>query len=206
MMDINDEDASDDEYNEVSYDELSGETSDEIDEVNELVIDDSEDDSDDSDVDVDADTLKTTMFFPKKGQNTNKIPQIIPMPQLKGIVLPKTKPVIEIPRTNIKKYNAEEIEMILQNMPGINVLANTINYERENVYDLLQKEAQESIKDFNIRKDITLKVSYIEDPKIKSSTCVVIGLMIAKKLRFGVTYEENVETLIKSILDILKTQ
>jgi len=203
-MNINDGDSSEEdenEYDELSN-ELSNETSDEIDEVNELVIDDSDDDSDDSEVD--TVTLKTTMIFPKKSQTMTKVPQIIPMPQLKGIVLPKPK--IELPnKKNVKKYDAEEIEMILQKMPGINISNNPIDYERQDIYDLFCKESQESIKDFNIRKDITLKIYNIENPKIKNSTCIVIGLMIAKKLRFGIKYEDNVEILIKDILDILKT-
>lgn len=210
MININDE--SDDEYNEVSYDEeLSDESLDEadkIDETNELILDDSYD-SDDSensdDPEADIAILKKKMIFPKKSQNVSKIPQVIQMPQLKGILLPKPKPIIELPKKNVKKYSSEEIDNILQNMPGINVTNNPINYDRKDIYDLLQKEAQESVKDFDVRKSITLKIADIKDPKLKNTTCVVIGLMIAKKLRFGVKYDENVEILLRDILDILKT-
>lgn len=213
MMNKNNSDSSDysdDEYNEVSYDEeLSTETSDEIDEINDLIIDDDsyESSEEEDNEEINIVTLKNNMIFPKKSQATTKVPQIIAMPQLKGIMLPVQKPAAEVlPSKNTKKYDSKEIDLILQNMPGINISDNSINYQRESIDDLLQKESQESLKDFNIRKEITLKINNIKEPKIKNSTCVVIGLMITKKLRFGIKYEDNIENLIKYILDVLKTQ
>jgi hypothetical protein len=200
MINVGDEDGSSfsDEY-ENEYEEISNESSDEIDEANELDLGDS-DDSDNSE-DIDDITLKTTMIFPKKGQN--KPQAILPMPQLKGIVLPKQKPIILLPKKVVKKYDEEEIELILQKMPGINILNNPIDYENKNMYDLLEKESQESIKDFSIRKEITLKISNIKDPKIKNSTCIVLGFLVMKKLRFGIKYDNDIEILVKDILAML---
>lgn len=204
MINVSDENDSSysEEYDENDYDEISNESSEEINDLNDLKLEDSDEseNSESSDVDI---TLKTTMIFPKKGQNVNKIQSIVPIPQLKGIVLPKQKPLIVLPKKNVRKYDAEEIELILQKMPGINVSDNPINYDRQNIYDLLEKESQESIKDFNIRKDITIKIHNIENLKIKNSTCIVLGLMIAKKLRFGIKYDDNTEILVKDILAML---
>ena len=231
MMNKNNSDSSDysdDEYNEVSYEvsyeeDLSNETSDEIDEINDLIIDGNsyESSEEEDNEEINIVTLKNNMIFPKKSQVITKVPQIIAMPQLKGIMLPSDKRSVEgtksllptqkpatevLSNKNNKKYDSKEIDLILQNMPGINISDNPVNYQRENIDDLLQKESQESLKDFNIRKEITLKINNIKDPKIKNSTCVVIGLMITKKLRFGIKYEENIENLIKYILDVLKTK
>ena len=189
-----------DENDENSY-ENSSETDDEVNDLNDLIPDESSESSEDSDLET---TLKTTMVFPKKGQSVTKIQSTIQIPQLKGIVLPKQKETIILPKKIIKKYDNEEIEKILSQMPGINISNNNnINYERENIYDYLQKEAQESDKDFSVRKDITLKIRDTKSLEIKNSTCVVIGLMIAKKLRFGIKYDEHIEVLIKDILSML---
>jgi len=208
MKKIYDDDSSSEEYDDenidVTHESDETDESDEIEENNDLILDESED-SDQSE-EVDTETLKTTMFFPNKGKNTNKTPEIIRMPQLKSIVLPKQKSAIELPKKNVKVYSNKEIETILENMPGINVLTNPINYDRENIYELLQQESQESLKDFNVRKEITLKINNIKEPKMKNSTSVVLGSMITKKLRFGIKYDDTVEILIKDILEILKNQ
>ena len=182
-------------------DDENEENSESLEEKNDLILDNDEvSDSEDSDTDA---ILKTTMVFPKKSQNINKIKPIVPIPQLKGILLPKPKQLIELPKKTVKKYSTEEIETLVQNLPGINISDNPIDYNRSDISDLLEKEAQESVKDFNMRKDITLKINRIENPKIKNYTCVVLGLMIAKKLRFGVKYDDDTENLIKDILAML---
>jgi len=203
---------SDNEYDSYSdendeNEEFTNETSEEdeeIEEMNDLILDNSNDSEDSEDSDTEVITLKTTMVFPKKGQSTSKInpiKPITPMPQLKGIILPKQK--IEPPKKNVKQYSTEEMELLLEKIPGINVSTNTISYDRLELSDLLEKEAQESVKDFNTRKEITLKIARINNPVIKNNTCIVLGLMIAKKLRFGIKYDEDVETLIKDILAML---
>lgn len=197
-------------YEENEDDRFSGEEEeeeDEIDEINDLILsgsDNSQDSESSEDSDTDVITLKSTMIFPKKSQ------VITPIPQLKGIVLPTpksqvivSKQKIELPNKNVKKYSAEEIETLIQKIPGINISNNPIDYDRLDIFDLLEKEAQESIKDFLTRKEITLKINGIDDPKIKNNTCVVLGFMIAKKLRFGIKYDDNTELLIKNILDML---
>jgi len=193
----NEESSNDDHFEKVNdLDELLSDESDDLDYL------------DHSDLNVKA--LKTTMIFPKKSQTASKIPDVTPIPKLKGLVLPKSTQQaslpskIQLPKENTKKYTEDEIETITKNLPGINILNNPINYERDNIYDLLGQESQESTKDFQTRKEITLKISNIENPKIKNSTSVVLGLMIAKKLRYGINYDDNTENLIKYILSMLR--
>lgn len=199
---------SDSEYDsqgyEVPTDESVSKSYDSEEEVNENLIDlgDVIENSDDSSESSDEELkLKTTMILPKKGQATKPIKELIPIPRLPGMNL--SKQIAEPPKKLTKVYNTEEIEEIIKQMPGINLSNKLINYEREDITDLLEKEAQESLKDFNVRKEITIKISNIKKVEIKNSTSVVLGLMIAKKLRFGIKYDENIEVLIKDILAML---
>jgi predicted DNA binding CopG/RHH family protein len=199
---------SDSEYDsqgyEVPTDESVSKSYDSEEEVNENLIDlgDVVDNSDESSESSDEELkLKTTMIFPKKGQAAKPIKELIPIPRLPGMNL--SKQTVEPPKKLTKVYNTEEIEEIIKQMPGINLSNKLVNYEREDITDLLEKEAQESVKDFNVRKEITIKISNIEKVEIKNSTSVVLGLMIAKKLRFGIKYDENGEVLIKDILAML---
>jgi len=203
-MSDSDSDFDSQEYDGASNDSISKsyESDDEINEnvrdLGDVLDDESNESSESSDEEL---KLKTTMIFPKKGQTAKPIKELIPIPRLPGINL--SKQTTELPKKITKVYNTEEIEEIVKQMPGINLSNNLINYEREDINDLLEKEAQESVKDFGVRKEITLKISNIKSVKIKNSTSIVLGLIIAKKLRFGIKYDENIEVLIKDILVML---
>jgi len=203
-MSDSDHDFDSQEYDGASNDSISKsyESDDELNEnvrdLGDVLDDESNESSESSDEEL---KLKTTMIFPKKGQTTKPIKELIPIPRLQGINL--SKQTTELPKKITKVYNTEEIDEIVKQMPGINLSNNLINYEREDINDLLEKEAQESVKDFAVRKEITLKITNIKSVKIKNSTSIVLGLMIAKKLRFGIKYDENIEVLIKDILAML---
>lgn len=198
------------EYFEEYEEELSDDNSDEsgeIDQANELVISDSEDSNDSEESEeINEKTLKTKMIFPKsKNQAANNIKEVISVPSLKGIVLPKQVQLPKKPESKTgKSYSDQEISSIVQTMSGINVKNNKIDYDRLNINDFLQKETQESDRDFKMRKDFTLKIASIENLKIENSTIVVLGSMLTKKLRFGIKYDEKVESLISYILELLR--
>jgi len=203
-MSDSDSDFDSQEYDRASNDSISKsyESDDEINEnvrdLGDVLDSESNESSESSDEEL---RLKTAMIIGKKGETTKPIKDLIPIPRLPGINL--SKQTIEPLKKITKVYNTEEIEEIVKQMPGINLSNNLINYEREDINDLLEKEAQESVKDFVVRKEITLKIFNIKSVKIKNSTSIVLGLMIAKKLRFGIKYDENIEVLIKDILAML---
>lgn len=142
--------------------------------------------------------------IPSKIPMPSKVSQVprgshAPIPNIKGLNISTTDkaPVI------VKKYNSNEIDLMTKNMPGINIGKEYKKAVGFNISDLLEKEAAESIKDFQIRTEITTKIANIKDPKISDLSSVILGLMITKKLRYGVKYDENIELLIKFLMSLM---
>jgi hypothetical protein len=161
-------------------------------------------------------TSTTTNRFPIPVRGGNTIPVRVPIPEpsrepktrVNTIPQPKNKSMVSStlqPLAGIKLPEAkitDEINQIIEKMPGINISHNNNNsdYDSIDINDLLVKETSESPTDFKIRTDLTIKISKITNPKINNNTAVTLGFMISKKLRYHITYDDEIENVIKAIL------
>ena len=82
---------------------------------------------------------------------------------------------------------------------GISPLVHTD--ESFNIEDYLEIEYSEIESDFEKRKAITLKIYSIKNLTINPMTSIVLGHMISKKIKYGISYSEEIETIISTILN-----
>jgi len=104
-----------------------------------------------------------------------------------------------------RPMNSDEINTLIKEMPGIYLLEDKRKQisVTANINDLLEKEADELDLDFSTRSQLTLLIASLSEPKINNITAVTIGFMIMKKVKSGITYDDNIENIISYIISIL---
>ena len=70
-----------------------------------------------------------------------------------------------------------------------------------NLSDLFRQELDESLEYFELRKQLTLRLSEIPDYKLNPITALTLGYCIMKKARLGVSYELRVERAMAYVLE-----
>ena len=70
----------------------------------------------------------------------------------------------------------------------------------ENLEEALTQNTDETEANFNIRKEITAKLTQLPNIQLTNEAALALGEMIANKIRFGVTYDNISERVISMIL------
>lgn len=128
------------------------------------------------------------------------------LPTLKPIV--STKPVpSRIPSLTAAPITDSEAKMLTQALPGV-VIAGITRPGlpvRPNLDDLLAREESESATEFEARRRLTYRLMDIDftGVRLNNVTAVIIGFLIMRKATIGLTYDANVEVVIRRIMEIL---
>lgn len=141
----------------------------------------------------------------KAASRLNIVPKTESLPQPEKAI-PKSQGQLQqlsglksaAPKTNINE--------IIAKMKGVTVTgvsAATPNVAAD-LKDMLQKESDETIDDFEYRKVLTEKISTIPNVSLNNVTCVTLGLMIMKKAKLQVNYDSDIESVITYILEMLR--
>jgi hypothetical protein len=72
------------------------------------------------------------------------------------------------------------------------------------INELLQKETDETPEDFEARRRLTLQLASIQDYKLNNVSAVTAGLMMMKKAKLGLTYEQDVEAALSYLTSLLQ--
>jgi hypothetical protein len=151
-----------------------------------------------------------------RSQTSNKNPNNIQNGQVKtptvktGAVTtpslrPMQKPSAPIVSSEPQKTQLDEdIDTILQKMPGISINP-APNEENVNITinDLLKQESSESDDDFALRAELTIKLIDELNYKLNLNTAVTIGHIIMKKAKLNLTYDPDLEFAIQHLMNQL---
>lgn len=141
---------------------------------------------------------------------TNILPPIFGQTQedIKLTILPTTQQNLATETKRPTKSRTVNVAVILEKMPGISISGNTPAPTRvsADINDILQKEADETLEDFEARRILTLKLVSIPDYKLNNSTAVIAGLIMMKKSKLGITYDNDVESAIGYLTALLARQ
>lgn len=69
---------------------------------------------------------------------------------------------------------------------------------------LIIQDEHESDIDFNIRKELTLKISNNMYYPLNNMTSIVMARMLCNKMKLGVTYDDEVEIILEKIISYIK--
>lgn len=72
------------------------------------------------------------------------------------------------------------------------------------INNIIVQDEYESDIDFEIRKELTLKIANNKYYPLNNMTTVVVGRMLCNKMKLGVTYEDDVENLLEIISNYIK--
>lgn len=99
-----------------------------------------------------------------------------------------------------------DVNAILNKMPGISVLGVTPAPVQvsPDINNMIKQEADETAEDFEARRRLTLQLANIPDYKLNNSAAVTAGLIMMKKSKLGVKYDEDVEAAIAYLTSLLQ--
>lgn len=67
------------------------------------------------------------------------------------------------------------------------------------INNIIIQDEFESDTDFEIRKDLTLKIANNKYYPLNNMTTVVMGRMLCNKMKLGVTYDDDIENILEMI-------
>jgi hypothetical protein len=146
---------------------------------------------------------------PKSAQTilaqTKNVPQrtvSLPIRQTQGLTLSITQPK----SAPVPLKSPADIAAILSKMPGINVsyVTPTPDNVVPDINDLLHVEADETTNDFEVRRQLTLKLASIPGYKLNNVTAVTAAIMMMKKAKLGLMYDVDIESAISYLTSILQ--
>lgn len=108
-------------------------------------------------------------------------------------------------RLNITKpiqENIPDVLTILEKMPGIYMQSPILSQEPIDM--MIEREQDETPEDFEFRKILTLRLASMQDYQLSNVTCLVLGHIMMKKAKLGIIYEQQVETAVAYVMDLLQ--
>jgi len=132
--------------------------------------------------------------------------------QVKAPVLPsqgQVKAPVVPSQGQVKATGGEQkmnINEILSKMQGITISTGSEqpSVVPININDILIKETDETVEDFEARKILTHQLASIPDYKLNTYAAVTAGLIMMKKSKLGVSYTPDVEAAIGYLIELLK--
>lgn len=70
--------------------------------------------------------------------------------------------------------------------------------------DLITKDVFESSVQFEIRRQLTMRILQLKNPKINPNTALTLGHMIINKADLGLSYDSATESAIEQVLGYLE--
>jgi len=128
------------------------------------------------------------------------IPQISGLKPITGLQI--TPSIAKLP----EKKPTVDIEAILVKMPNITISAGTAVPPQvaADINDMLQREADETLDDFEARRRLTIKLASIPDYKLSNTAAVTAGFIMMKKSKLGITYDPDIESAIAYLTALLQ--
>lgn len=122
--------------------------------------------------------------------------------------LGRMKPYQYEPESNklLPVINVDIANDLLTNLPGINVLGVSayIHDDEIDLDDLLVQEFNESPRDFEARRRLTIQLANIQDFKLNNVSALVAGKMILKKINIGISYSDDIENVLNQLLSMIE--
>jgi hypothetical protein len=107
--------------------------------------------------------------------------------------------------TKAKVSSPEQAEALLSNPKSLGLTTRIIKGDMNvDIHNLLVKENTETVLEFVIRKELTLKLANIPNYKINANAAVTLGFLMMKKLKLGVTYSVKIEEVIGYVTGLLQ--
>ncbi len=123
----------------------------------------------------------------------------IPIQDKTNETIPFIKPITQqIPvKKTVDQLNIQEI---LLKMPGISTEQLMYN-SKPNLDAIIEKMDTESLKDFYLRRALTIKIE--EKTQINNMACVVAGKALMNKMKLGIDYASDFENALQFIVNEL---
>lgn len=124
-------------------------------------------------------------------------PKPVGIPQLAGLAAKPAAPaVVAAPKPTV------DVTGVLAKLPGVTIAGVTpgVAPVTATLDDLLRQESSESVEDFAARKVLTQKLVGLPSLGLNNSAAVVLGQMLYKKTKYGVTYSPEVEVVLSHVL------
>lgn len=138
----------------------------------------------------------------------------VPVPSIKKkpiIIVRKTPtvPVTEVKNLDIEPKGLigkrkDDLKELITKMEGININHSLQSYNIKNKVDdinnLIVKDDNESLMDFEIRKQLSFHILNNKKYEMSNITAVIISRVIMNKIKYNCNYEKDVEDFITNIV------